>query len=1591
MAFDLDTHGRLSAQDIATASDNPSPTGLWSDGVTLWASDYGGGVYAYRLADGARVPGEDIAVALEEAGNDAPTGLWSDGTTLWVADYFDAHVYAYGLADKARDKAREFALEDGTKAFGLWSDGTTVWTADFADGRVEAYGLANGRFDTSRGYNTSTVGNSAPVSLWSDGETLWVGDRYDEKLYAYAMSVLDVAVLSANATLSALSLSGVEVGSFASGTTSYSATVANMVATTPVTATPTHAAATVAIADPDGSTAGASRTVNLDVGDTAITVTVTAEDGQTTQTYTVTVTRAMPSSSNDATLEALALSGLDIGTFDAATTHYAATAAESVAATTVTATPNDTGASVVIADADGSTSGTARAVALDYGSNTITATVTAADGETTRAYTATVTRAYTLPTATIAAGTSPVTEGAAVSFTVHLDKAAKDALTVAVSVAETGDALSGTASSVTMAVGTTEATLTLGTADDRVVEAASAVTATLGAGADAGYTVGATDSAEVSVADNDTATFAVTASPAGIDEGDAATVTVSITNGVTFAADQALTLTGSGTASADDYTLDATSPTLAVGEAAVSATLTATDDEAEEAAETVTVTASHGGATVGSATVIIAASDTALSDDAALSALSLSGVDIGTFDAATTAYTATVDDDLTTTTVTATANDAGASVTIADADGSTTDTPRTVSLAVGDNAITVAVTAADGETTATYTVTVTRGGGALTAAFEDVPVEHYGSLEFELGLRFSEDFPLSYRTVQRAVKVDAGVLRRVRRTLPGSNLRWRIRVRPETVRDVTVTLPGARPCAAANAICTANGRALSNSPTVTLPGPDFRISADAGSVSEGTPAAFTVSRTGAAALAMEVSLQVTESGTVLPDAPPRSVTFGRGENSVALRLETDDDAVSETDSTVTATLDIRPARMSAAVTVLDDDEATFALSAVPTEIEEGATSTVTVSIDNGVTFAKKQTLSLSATGTASVGDYSLKPMTLTLAAGASAVAAMLTATDDAAREEDETVIVSARLGEATLGETTVTIGANDTLASDDATLTALSLSGVDIGAFDSATTEYTGSVGHDVTSTTVVATPNDGGADVLITDANGATSGSTRTTRLAEGTNGITAKVTAEDRVATRTYAVTVTRDPVPSVGWGERRPGRDIDLSAADRPRGLWSDGQTLWTSDWDNGTVLAYALADGSRAPSKDFALGLFPASALWSDGDTLWAADYGGGVYAYRLSDGERLADEDLDGDEMAEAGNDAPAGLWSDGDTMWVADYGDGFVYAYGLSDGARRDGKEFTLRAVADDDVTHIFPFGLTSDGETVLATDWARGTVRGYSIGSGARRAELDIDETTTANAYAAGVWSDGETLWVVDELEHKALAYAATELREPVDMAKSLLGDLKSRAAAVPAGAATGPPVSIPDAGLRARIAATLGKAEADAIGVHEIEALVVLDARGAGVTDLTGLGHAVNLEGLDLGRNPVADLRPLSSLPVLRRLNLDAAAVDLWELAPLRQLTGLSLRDSGLTDVSALTLLRGLRMLDLAGNRLEHLTAVGALTDLRALDVGDNTQTDLSPLTRLGDLRELYVRGNRIEDLSALVGREGLRIHRAVDGEPE
>ena len=208
---------------------------------------------------------------------------------------------------------------------------------------------------------------------------------------------------STDSTLSGLTLSGIVIvptddryypDIFRPSLVDYTASVANSLTQTTVTPTVNDSGASYVI-KLDGVT-DADGTMSLAVGSNVITVEVTAEDGQATKTYTVTVTRAS-AISTDATLRKLNLSGIDIGIgmgveyISGSHTSYAASVYNSVSQTTVTATPTHSAASYAVklggvTDADG-------VISLSVGSNVIMVEVTAEDGQTTKTYTVTVTRA----------------------------------------------------------------------------------------------------------------------------------------------------------------------------------------------------------------------------------------------------------------------------------------------------------------------------------------------------------------------------------------------------------------------------------------------------------------------------------------------------------------------------------------------------------------------------------------------------------------------------------------------------------------------------------------------------------------------------------------------------------------------------------------------------------------------------------------------------------------------------------------------------------------------------------------------------------------------------------------------------------------------------------------------------------------------------------------------------------------------------------------------------------------------------------------------------------------------------------------------
>ena len=198
------------------------------------------------------------------------------------------------------------------------------------------------------------------------------------------------------------------------------------------------------------------------------------------------------------------------------------------------------------------------------------------------------------PAVTIAAGTSPVTEGGAATFTVTATPAPAADLPVAVTVTTAGD-WGVTAGSQTVTIDTTgSATLTLATTGDATDEPDGSVTVTVTDGS--GYTVGDPASDTVAVRDDDVPVVTIAADAASVTEGGSASFT--LTANPVPAAPLAVSVT---VATAGDYGVTAGSQTVTI-DTTGSATLTlaTTDDTTDEPDGSATVTVQTGsGYTVG--------------------------------------------------------------------------------------------------------------------------------------------------------------------------------------------------------------------------------------------------------------------------------------------------------------------------------------------------------------------------------------------------------------------------------------------------------------------------------------------------------------------------------------------------------------------------------------------------------------------------------------------------------------------------------------------------------------------------------------------------------------------------------------------------------------------------------------------------------------------------------------------------------------------------------------------------------------------------------------------------------------------------------
>ena len=615
-----------------------------------------------------------------------------------------------------------------------WSPTFTVATLESSNADLSALAIAPGAlnesFSADRTSYTATVANDvesvkvtpmaahAAATVTVDGAAVGSGQpsgdialavgvnsiavrvtAQDGTTKTYTVRVTRRAAASSNADLSALSIApGTLNESFQADRTSYTATVAHGTASVRVTPRAAHAAATVRVDGAVVARGQPSGAIALAVGANSIAVEVTAEDG-TTKTYAIGVTREAASSNADLSGLAIAPGALN-ETFRADRTSYTATVANDAASVRVTPTAADAAATVRVDGAVVARGQPSAAIALVVGGNRVAVEVTAEDG-TRKTYLIDVTRQAPpgTPTASLALSASAIAEsgpGNAATLTATLDEAAPATATVEVSADPAGAVTLG-ATTLTIPAGDTASSgaITVTAVNDGLDTGDTTVTlsATVPSGIAAPAAVG------LAIAEDDRVPGVVAAPRL-----ESATAT---------------SLTVSWDAPADAGEVDGRATALtgydvlvreAFGGAARRVPFAGTGTRAEIAglqpgtAYRIRVAAENAAGRGGHSAELAART---LSDEAGLSALSIApGTLSPPFRPGTTAYAATVANDVSSVEVRPTAESATAGVTV-NGTPVPSGTVRTVSLAVGANRIEVVVTAETGASR-TYTVDVTR-------------------------------------------------------------------------------------------------------------------------------------------------------------------------------------------------------------------------------------------------------------------------------------------------------------------------------------------------------------------------------------------------------------------------------------------------------------------------------------------------------------------------------------------------------------------------------------------------------------------------------------------------------------------------------------------------------------------------------------------------------------------------------------------------------------------------------------------------------------------------------------------------------------------
>ena len=161
----------------------------------------------------------------------------------------------------------------------------------------------------------------------------------------------------------------------------------------------------------------------------------------------------------------------------------------------------------------------------------------------------------------------------------------------------------------------------------------------------------------------------------------------------------------------------------------------------------------------------------------------------------------------------------------------------------------------------------------------------------------------------------------------------------------------------------------------------------------------------------------------------------------------------------------------------------------------------------------------------------------------------------------------------------------------------------------------------------------------------------------------------------------------------------------------------------------------------------------------------------------------------------------------------------------------------------------------------------------------------------------------------------------------------------------------------------------------------INSLTKLQELDLSHNAVKSLKALSATTTLTKLNLSSNDIHSLAPITNLAGLKWVDASTNAItDLGEIGNLSALATLSLRNNKLTSIDALQNCSALTDLNISSNQLTNIDAVKKITNLMYLDCSYNKLTDLPDFKKDCELVTINASNNKISSLNKLSGLKQL-----------